>query len=719
MKSIVGAIVCLFATMSVLGQSGSFRHMGTALETQPSLGVGSETQSSFGVGSGTNHRVGVVADWSQRHVLYPASNNLSLMTRIQRDPRWTQSWYNRHHEVWWPRAPHRRLKPSTKMNRDWNVSLGTAAFEPLFDYSFSISPETGNGTLNSTDELNGSYLATGGTLVVSGASDAGSYALLPGGPGTTLSPGGAFTYDDLLTSTANPPIDVNGLLFTGSGLQINIEGNGTNTYSYADYNGTAYENKVADESGTFTVNTDPGGGQMFPAKYTFDVTATPSCTNDYVVVGIPATPASGGQANIVGYNNLYTGSSPSGICSGTGPTVMFAYASGSGEVPGSISLSLDGTKLAYVEDLLTGSSYFHVLTIGTTGSNGTSATAAAVPSSGNNAVDLRRQLETSGVNQSSTTSPFIDYSDDAAYVTTYSWAGAGSGYLYKISPVFGGGTPEIVWSIQITAVPSGPIFDYTSKNVFFTDSHGRVDYVTDIGSPPSSVTYGSVLASGTTSLNPVTVDSVNEEIYATFNTNGTNALLVQVPINTNGTLGSPVDAPIGVGNTIYKGPYGVAFNNAWYTSSGPPDYSSTGAEVFVMGTCPSASSCPSAPPGVQPWFYGVGFTSGVLNTSVTEGGPIGTGGLADGSAPTEFYNAATGKDYVFLGVTNSCWGGIAGCVWSFDLTDDTYVTPPLAVTGGPSGIIVDNDSSDPQASSAYFVSKTGGQLVKATQSGLD
>ena len=111
------------------------------------------------------------------------------------------------------------------------------------------------------------------------------------------------------------------------------------------------------------------------------MTAAPSCANDFVVIGIPASPASGGQANIVGFNNLYSSQvtptpTPTPLCTTVGPTVMFAYASGSGQVPNFVTLSQDGTQVAYVENLTTGSSYFHVLTIGTTGTNGTSATAA-------------------------------------------------------------------------------------------------------------------------------------------------------------------------------------------------------------------------------------------------------------------------------------------------------------------------------------------------------
>src|SRR5271165_2850160 len=43
-----------------------------------------------------------------------------------------------------------------------------------------------------------------------------------------------------------------------------------------------------------------------PAKYSFNTTGTYSCTDDFVVYTIGATP-SATQANIVAFNNLYTG----------------------------------------------------------------------------------------------------------------------------------------------------------------------------------------------------------------------------------------------------------------------------------------------------------------------------------------------------------------------------------------------------------------------------
>ena len=655
--------------------------------------------------------VGVASDWTHRHALFPSSGNLAVTTRLQNDPRWAQNWLLRHRETWWPARPRVAFLRSEEDQHDWNVSLGKTTFEPLFDYTFDIAPQTGYGSLNTTDELNGEYMATVGTLAVTAGNDIGSYTLYPGGPGQTTSPLGSFYYDNLLFPsypTLNPPLDVDGLLFTSSTMEINIWGNSAGNYSYYDSASDGAYGTQLTETGTVMFNVDPDGGQTYPAKFVFDVTASPSCTGDFVVIGIPAVPASGGQANIVGYNNLYSSSAGTGYCSGTGPKVMFAYASGSGEVPASVTLSLNGSQIAYVENLLAGSSYFHVLSLGTTGTNGTGATAAVVPGSsgGNNAVDNRLLLSPDGGTtiQSSTSAPFVDYTSNAAYVTTYSWASGGSGYLYKISNVFGSGTPAIVWSTKISAVPSSPVYDTISNKVFFTDSNGRIDYVADSGSCPA-VTYGAVLASGATSLNPVTVDSVNEMVYATFNTNGSHSLVVQAPTS----LASHVSVSVGTGTTTYTGPYGVDFNNAWYTGTGTP-------LLYVAGTGT----------GTLPTLDSVGFNaSGVLNATVSSSAALATG-MADASAVTEFYNAAAAKDLLFAGVTNNCvattGGGTAGCVMSLNITAGFPTvkasTTAIAATGGSSGLIVDNDSSDAQASSVYYATKTGATLVKATQSGL-
>jgi len=654
---------------------------------------------------------GMILDWTQRHVLFPESPDVSVMERVQTDPRWLHNWYLRHPELWWLDL-HRQLHKHS--HRDWSVSLGAANFEPLFDssFTFGIGTEAGYGTLSMISEGSGTYLATSGSVTVTSIGDEGTYALIPGGPGQTTSANGAFYYDDVAFPSSNPTLDEDGLLFSGAGgLETNIWGNSPGNYSF--YTGSAAGDYpigiTTDGSFTFDVdpNPDPGGGQTFPAKYVFNINQAPNCANDYVVIGLPAIPASGGQANILGINNLYSNGSGGGLCT-SGPTVMFAYASGSGQVPASVVLSQNGTQIAYIENRPGGSAYFHVLALGTTGTNGTSATNAAVPGTGNNAVDESVLLSPNGGTtvQPSTTSPWVVYTsgdtNDFAFATTYS--DAGTGYLYKIGNVFNGQTPTILWSLAINAIPSSPVRDQISNKIFFTDSKGRIDYVVDSAAP--SVTYGTVLANGATSVNPVIVDSTNQMVYATFNSNGTNSLVAQTPTS----LASPVSVPVGAASTVYTGPYEPDFNNAWYTGSGTP-------LLYIAGTGS----------GTVPTLYSVGFNAaGVLNSTANATTAALATGAADSSPVTEFYNPALLKDYIFVGVTNNCvatTGGTGGCVMSLDITNGFPTvnanSTALAAAGGTSGIVADNDSSASQASNIYYTTKTGETLVKATQSGLD
>ena len=694
MKAIVAVLVCALAVPLIAGaQTTAVR---TTAQEEP------------------HARLGIVSDWTHRHILYPEPRDPSVMARIQADPRWLQNWYLRHEEAWWPE--HRRRHHHHLSHRDWSVPLSanpmTSSFEPQFDFSYAIGADTGYGYLTATDAGNGTFLATDGTLNVvttAGGTYTGAYMLYPGGPGITYSPTNHFQFDNVLYPSTSPPIDYYGLLFTGVGLETNIWWQTSlSEYEFDDFSNVGYS-----DGGTgapFTLTEAPGGGQTTPAKFVFDVNSVPSCANDYVVIGIPATAQVGGQANILGVNNLYSGTAGA-LCS-TGPTVMFAYASGTGQVPAPIAISQDGTQLAYIENLPSGISYFHMLTIGTMGTNGTIASTAVAPGAagGNNAVDQTVLLSPDGgiTTQSSTTAPWIAYThgdaNDVAYATTYSTSG--TGYLYKISNVFNGSAPTIVWSVPVTAVPSTPVYDSGSNKVFFTDSAGRIDYVLDSGASPS-VVYGTVLASGATSVTPVSVDSTNQMVYATFNSNGTNSLLVQTPTS----LASAVSVAVGTGNMIYTAPYEPDFNNAWYTGSGTP-------ELYIAGTGT----------GMIPTLYSVGFNaSGVMNSSADATTAALATGTADSSAVTEFYNATLQQDFLFVGVTNNCVattnGGSAGCVMSLDITNGfptvNASSVALAAAGGTSAIIVDNDSGFTEASSIYFATKTGSTLVKATQSALN
>jgi len=76
-----------------------------------------------------------------------------------------------------------------------------------------------------------------------------------------------------------------------------------------------------------------------------------------------------------------------------------------------------------------------------------------------------------------------------------------------------------------------------------------------------------------------------------------------------------------------------------------------------------------------------------------------------------------GTDFFFWGVTKNCAGHAAGCVMA--LTNETTLTT-VGVSGGTSGIIIDNDYVTlGGGSSIHFSSEAAPNIaVKLTQQGL-
>jgi len=112
----------------------------------------------------------------------------------------------------------------------------------------------------------------------------------------------------------------------------------------------------------WSVSLGPKGGMPLaeaPAKFSFDINKPPDCTNDFVVYTINAAAAAGTQANLVAFNNLYSGTGTS-LCNRTTPTFLWSYAVGTGASVLSPTLSLDGKKVAFIEKGTR--AIFHVVT---------------------------------------------------------------------------------------------------------------------------------------------------------------------------------------------------------------------------------------------------------------------------------------------------------------------------------------------------------------------
>jgi hypothetical protein len=509
---------------------------------------------------------------------------------------------------------------------------------------------------------------------------------------------------------------------------------------------------------------------MYPAKFSFNVNATPSCANDFIVFPIAAA-GSSTQPNLVAFNNLYSGTAGgNGICNrtasasdtGVAATVSWSYnvqALSGGAVTTSPVISFDvtsgelGTKVAFVESATGSAAHFHVLAFksgdGQNTSNlqsvltpktiGTFVTSDPVDGSGT-ATDLALGSSTSGTDTLS--SPFVDYATDKAYV------GNDLGVLYRIKDVFclstnpdcsGGTKPapslDATWGTGgAITVCSGaltaPVLDYVSYNIYVGCADGKLYSISQagvinsvvVGDGVASKTYGAIVDS------PI-VDSVNSFVYAVSGSanNGAYGALVQAPTS----FASSVTVQVGAGNQCNM--HAPALNNAYYTSP-----TSSGALIYVggvTGTVSQPCSASSSITGGDIFLYGATFGSGGVLTSGTPTDSFNCGG-GPGSewvSILEFYNATTSTDWLFLGALQSSQTNVA----SINITSGfpTGFTD-LATEGlGQSGMVVDNDANTttyPQAASIYFnalgenaactnntvLTDTGGCAVKLTQAAL-
>ena len=432
---------------------------------------------------------------------------------------------------------------------------------------------------------------------------------------------------------------------------------------------------------------------MFPAKYSFDPSAPPSCTNDFVVFGLNTAGSTGGQANLVGLDNLYAGSG--GLCT-TGPTAKFAYNAttvAGGKIVTSVVLSLDGSQIAFVESTGT-ASVFHVLKW--TANQGTISNAAAPGAA-------MSSLPYSG-NATTTSSPWIDYSDDAVYLSD------DKGIMYKISPVFTGAPALVTTSPWPITVASGtrltpPVLDRSRGMLLAGARNGDFYEINTTSGAVSALIIGAHGAFNAGIFAPPIVDITNGTAFVISSNNGHGAaVLDQVDTQLFTVLASATIGEGSSGGTTAVDIYQPALSNAYYTSP------SSGA-IYTCGTGQSDTT---------PWVYSFGFTGRTMLTPPVSSRQLLTS-TANCSPWTEFFNpniGANGTDFFFFGLTQDCTGtGTSGCVAEITATSNTPTMAP--VTTGPSGIVVDNwNTTVGQASSIYLTAEGNATAYKFTQNGL-
>lgn len=440
-----------------------------------------------------------------------------------------------------------------------------------------------------------------------------------------------------------------------------------------------------------------------PAKYVFDAFApltVASCANDFVVYTINATPGAGSQANIVAFNNLYTGTVNSFCPNGaqiprttnfTQATFMWSYAVGSAGSFLSPVLSLDGKKVAFVEG--SNPAIFRVLTW--VAGQGTNATTGAVaPGSGGSSVTSLSYTNTSvtgcaaNSDSNSASSPYIDYTTDVAYI------GADNGVLYRIKNVFTG-TPTLDYCITVSAgnTLTSPVYDPVSNKVFV--SNGQNLYAFTPGAS-SFTAAGSIQVGNNTAsviLSPI-VDSTNGFVY-TFAARGAtlnNAVVSQVPTS----LASIREVSIGTTATGYI-----------LTGAFDDKYFSTGLSAGTLYACGRNANGNSA--ASRPSLYAISFAAnGLMNTTaaMSDNRNINNNTTGVCSPLMAFSDGTNDRLFVGVGASNGTGGANLVTMWNINsrITSNSATPTATAINeiGGTTGFTIDNTSTQPEASSIYF-----------------
>jgi len=443
---------------------------------------------------------------------------------------------------------------------------------------------------------------------------------------------------------------------------------------------------------------------MYPAKFSFDVNATPDCTKDFVVFPINVAP-SATQANIAAFNNLYTGAATTSCGALTSATVTWAYRAGA-RLRSSPILSLDGTKVAFVDGA--NPAVFHVLK--PTAGQGT-VTAPVTPTTGGANPQMINLPLTSGADSDS--SPFVDYANDIAYV------GTNNGNLFKITGVFRG-TPALAggaWPVAAGATTlSGPVIDFGTGNIFVGSANGNLYGFTAAGAAitGSPLTVGSGRADGGI-VDPPVVDVVNGLIFVTSGEEPTRTNAVVAQASTS-TLATANVAPIG--NNAAAQLHAGTFNDAYFNVATNTTGTTNEWFFYVCGAAPGT--------GTNPVLYRVGFNGTPRKMNTAANATTVTLSNNGGEQCSPIAELKNGVDRIFLGLLTSAQ------VEYFDISTTTTPTlggtgavAPVAEAGGTSGIIIDNVSAIAQASSIYFTTQANSANcgthrcgVKLTQGGL-
>ncbi len=492
------------------------------------------------------------------------------------------------------------------------------------------------------------------------------------------------------------------------------------------------------------IGTNGTANSMYPAKYTFDTTVAPSCANDFVVFSVNAN-GSATQPNLVAFNQLYSGTTPSnGICNrtasandtGVAAQVMWSYdfeGIAAGTVPTSPVISLDGKKVAFVESA-TNSAHFHVLAWraadGTTANKQNALNPQTMGNVANPFVNVAPvATATTGVAtdlafgsaNSTLSSPYIDYAADTAYV------GNDAGVLFRFKNIFcttascGTAAPrlDLTWGSGTGAVTvctgktmTGPVQNFYNQSIYVGCSDGKLYSVNSTGTTVTSITVGDGTAFGGI-VDPPLVDGVNGFVYAVSGSAaGGTGVLVQTKVN----FSSTVTVPIGNGGQCNV--HAPTVNNNYFTNP-----AAANSLIYIGGATGTVGPCTAGgATGGKAVLYGATFgAGGVLTAGAPTNSLISGNNVGSEYAPmAEFFNTNTATDTIFVSILRNNSNGFNN-FYTFNSTAGWNNAPVTSVLSGlgASGLVVDNSSASNQASSIYFNSLLQNAACGSPQTGAN
>ncbi len=632
---------------------------------------------------------------------------------------------------------------NTGLATNINTGLGTIAGVASHSVSSSTITLTAStaGSTGITDSLFGSPTGITVGVTTAGSNGTASNTAFTYWSGNAAVSQSTFAGNIATTINNNPTLQT---ASTGVSASSN-SGTTNNLVITARFGGTTGDSLTA-APGSFTAfnGGSPGtlsGGSVatvqpnvFPATYVASSSSI-SCANDFAVYPTGYA-GSASTANIIAYNNLYSGS---GGCGTSGvPAVYWAYNTGAGYAVTTspiIASSYSGTTgdLAFIQS--NGSGAQLVVLKFSTSSPGT-LTAPVVPTTSTNILTCTAPCMTvTGLSNNDTYSaPYYDFAlDDALFV------GDDTGNLEKFTGVFLASAVTGPTSAALGSAPvASPVYDSTTGCVFVGDTSGFLYSVDAGGSYQSFTTCNSgtfekfatseQLGGGASEgiFDAPLVDSSAGTVYAfvagsaaigNCGTAGHNCVFQYLTTFT-GTAATPHnEEALGTGGAGYN-LYAGSFDNVYYSNSTP-----TGSLYSVGNTGATTGAT----------LYRVPIASNVMSAASSAVTGLTVSGAHPWPSPlSEFCNGActsngttttAGTDYLFFSVNRGNVGGCTttagnGCVLSYNINNPSSVaiagnglnvtTPGTNGCWATGALAIDNTvSTSSGGSNIYFVNFDG------------